>query len=70
MIVKVQVSLSTSDGVARCLVYNKDRSVTFEDNLSEDVAEVMDGRPKGYFRATIGPTGLLEIGDEVEEQSW
>lgn len=69
MIVKVQVSQFSSDGVTRCLIYNADRSFTYEGGLNQDMVDVMAGRPKAYFEAIMG-SGGLEIGDEVTEQDW
>jgi len=69
VIVKVQVSLASSDGVTRCLIYNKDRSFAYEGGLNEDMVKTMAGRPKAYFKATLGSEGL-EIWEEMPEQDW
>jgi hypothetical protein len=69
MIVKVQVSLASSDGVTRVLIYNQSRSFTYEGGVNQDMVETMAGRAKAYFEADMGPGGL-EIGDEVEGQDW
>lgn len=69
MIVKVQVSLASSDGVTRVLIYNEDKTFSYEGGVNPDMVEAMNGRPKAYFLASMGPGGL-EIGDEVDEQPW
>jgi hypothetical protein len=69
MIVKVQMSQFTSDGVSRVLIYNESKSFTYEGGVNEDMVETMAGRPKAYFEAEMGPEGL-EIGAEVEAPDW
>lgn len=69
MIVKVQMSLASSDGVRRVLIYDRTRRFSYEGGVNEDVVEMMGGRAKAYFEAGIR-NGNLEIGDEVEAQSW
>lgn len=69
MIVKVQLSQATSDGIKRILLYNKDRSFTYEGVFGPDIADAMAGRPKAFFEASMGPGGL-ELGDEVPDPGW
>jgi hypothetical protein len=70
MIIKVQLSLMSSDGLVRMLAYDKERSFTYEAVADDDVLDLMCGRPKAYFEAKINKDKLLEIGEEVEEQDW
>lgn len=56
VIVKVQSSLSSSDGVRRCLVYNKKRTIFYETQDQTEVKallEVLKDRPKAYFSAVV-----------------
>jgi len=69
MIVKVQMSLFSSDGTPRCLIYNETRSFQYEGGVNEDMVETMDGRAKAFFEADMGPKGL-EIGNEVTDPGW
>ena len=69
MIVKVQRALVTSDGIARVLIYNRDRSFVYEGGVNEDLVDILGDQSKAYYEATFGPNGL-EIGEEVESQPW
>lgn len=71
MIVKVQASLMTTGPVQRVLVYNEDRTFTYEGGVNDEVFASMKlyGRPKAYFEAKMTPAGL-EIGEEVPAQDW
>ena len=70
MIIKVQQSLISSSNTKRMLVYNEDRSLFFEDELTPDAAKVLDNRPKAYFEAEIDEDGALSIIKEVDERNW
>ena len=69
MIVKVQLSLSTTHRSQMCLVYNEDHSIEYESEASPEIQTLMAGRLKAYFNAEIVGT-LLDIREEVEEQDW
>lgn len=69
MIVKIQVSLTTTRRSQTYLVYNEDRSVMHEGEATPEILNLMAGRPKAYFNAEIVGT-LLDIRDEVEEPNW
>lgn len=68
MIVKVQVSLRSSDG-PQMLIYNEARDVQWEGPLTPDVKKLMHGRDKAYFEAKLIDT-LINIRFEVEAQPW
>jgi hypothetical protein len=71
MIVKVQVSLATTEPKRRVLVYNRSRSVQWEDEASADILKVMNGKAKAFFHATVSKkTKRLEIGAETDWQDW
>jgi hypothetical protein len=69
MIIKMQVSQASSRPGRMVLVYNQDRSIFYEEPLTDEIAALMYGRPKAYFHADLDGTGL-EIGDEVLAQPW
>ncbi len=72
MIIKVQLSQSSSDGVRRMLIYNEDRSVRIEQVATLDVIAKMDGFDKGYFPAFSVGNGELDIWfhSPQPEQNW
>lgn len=69
IIIKVQMSLMTSESNQQLLVYNKDRSIYMQGDAGKDIAEVMAGRPKVFFEATL-TNGLIEVGKEVPDPGW
>ena len=69
MIVKVQVSLFSTDGTKRMLIYNEDRSTFFEGDLTQEVRKAMDGQPKAYFEAKLIDTKVNLI-KKVAPQDW
>jgi len=69
MIVKIQTSLDSSDGVQRALIYNKDKSVQYEMEVDDNIKSIMKGRLKPYFRAELVGT-RISLGEEMPEQSW
>lgn len=70
MIVKVQVSLVSTSGAQRVLIYNSDRSVEWEGALSPEVERLMDGRPKAFFHAHVGWDGKLSLDRGARWQQW
>ena len=69
-IVKVQVSLFTSEEKPQVLIYNKDRSVMGEFPLTPDIEEAMGGDHKKFFYALV-PLGKKEVQIELlEEAPW
>jgi hypothetical protein len=70
MIIKIQQSQFTTTKTKQMLIYNEDRSLFHEDELSKEVEEVLNGRPKAYFEAEINKYGALSILKEVDEPNW
>jgi hypothetical protein len=70
MIVKVQVSLATSLPNQRVLVYNKDRSIMYENDVTDDVLELLGDRPKAYFKAHLDKYKKLVLDEQAEDQDW
>lgn len=69
-IVKVQLSLATNHAKQQVLVYNKDRSIFWQDTAGEEIIATMAGRPKAFFEATRNKKGVIEIGAEVSDPGW
>ncbi|MGQ3685298.1 MAG: hypothetical protein ACUBOA_09905 [Candidatus Loosdrechtia sp.] len=69
-IVKVQSSLYTTDTAQKMLVYNEDRSINYEADLTEEVKKVLLGRPKAYFEFTLTENKEIRLGKEVAPQNW
>jgi hypothetical protein len=69
-VVKVQLSLHSSTAGRQVLVYNEDQSIHWQDAAGKDIIETMRGRDKAFFNATQNAKGVIEIGEEVEEQGW
>lgn len=78
MIVKVQISVGSSDGKKHMLIYNKDKSVMYEDEATDQVLKLMNGRPKLFFEAEVIPhpqnwlkgEKVVNIIKETEWQKW
>lgn len=71
MIVKVQISQATSAPKAQVLVYNKERTLSYQGDATEEILDLMDGRPKAFFHAAILLNGKLDIRKEVAKKfSW
>lgn len=69
-IVKVQMPLVSTEKHPRALVHNQDRSVLFQTPITDPLRARMRGKAKGYFHATIEPSGDIEISDPAPDQSW
>lgn len=65
-IVKVQIEQSGT----RALIYNEDMTILYEGDATDFVKQGMTPMSKAYFEATLKQDGLLDIGDQVEEQPW
>ena len=79
MIVKVQSSLSSSDGVRSCLIYNKTKTIFYETREESEVEALLvalKGRPKAYFSAKVNPKKesegekVVSILAEASTQVW
>ena len=72
MIVKIQQSLFSSEGVKSVMIYDETREFMYQTDNPEETAsivELLGDRSKGYFNAEIVDT-KFNILDEVEEQEW
>ena len=72
-IFKIQKSLASSGGKTRMLVYNKDRSVQYEDDWDPQLDFLMRGQHKIYVEGAHREkenTHELEIMQLVPTQEW
>jgi hypothetical protein len=72
MLVKVQLSLASSDGVRRVLIYNRDRSVRVEGEIGDELVAKLGGRNKVFCNASIDTHGVidLDLSELLPEQGW
>lgn len=70
-IVKVQRPLTSNDPTPHVLIYNEDRSVLYETDMSKKDIRNLFGRNeyKVYVNAELRGT-ILHLGDRVEDQPW
>lgn len=69
-IIKIQRSLATSDGQERVLVYNEDRTILQEFDMTDELRELfLPHDLKLYFEATLRD-GVLSIGDNLPPQDF
>ena len=69
MIVKVQVSIFTSDGIKTALIYDEARDICQEVAVSKYIDKLMDGAEKKFFHVEVN-NGELEFIKEAEWQDW
>lgn len=69
MIVKVQLSVTSSKPNRQVLIYNKDESFLLQEDASESMLKMMDGSLKKFFNAELVDT-ILYFHDEVKFQNW
>jgi hypothetical protein len=69
-IVKVQLSLSTTEPVPQVLVYDKPRAWFWQGRADENLAALMGTRKKAFFYATRRRDGQLSIDAEAKERPW
>lgn len=53
MIIKVQISEFSSNGKSMMLIYNKDRSIRYEEKATKDILTIMQNEQKRFFYAKI-----------------
>jgi hypothetical protein len=70
VIIKVQLSIETTEEKRQVLAYNEDRSFMFEDDVSQDILNLMGDQLKAYFFAKINDDGAFEIMGFAPEQDW
>ena len=70
MIVKVQVSLFTTEAARQVLIYNEDRSITYQGDVTPEILDVMDGERKRYFFAVMNDDKTIGLEDPAPEHDW
>lgn len=68
-VVKIQVPLDTNEEVPMALIYNRDRSLNFQHPASDFGDLFINGKVKGYFKASF-IRGQLSIHEEIATQEW
>lgn len=68
-IIKIQASLFSSVEEQQVLIYDEDKDIKFQENMSEQMENLMRGRKKVYFHAKMNG-GKLEILEEAPDQDW
>jgi len=69
-IVKIQVSLFSSEPVQEVLIYNKDQSVRETFVLTDNIKNIMKDEPKLFFYAHIDKNKKLNIDKSAKWQDW
>lgn len=73
MVVKIQQSLSSSDGKKHILVYDQARKFYSQvDNpgIVRPIVKLLGERPKAYFEMSMDDQGLMLIKEEVPDPGW
>lgn len=74
MIVKVQLSVSTTEDNTQMLVYNKSRRYLYQADATEEVEKLMGKELKKYFKVKLIDDGLgnkqIQLHNEVKCQDW
>lgn len=69
-IVKVQVSIFSTDGERRVLIYNEDGSIHEEFPLTADLEREMGKSLKRYFYAHVSKKKKLVLDGAAPRQAW
>ena len=69
-IVKVQISLFSSDDQKLVMIYDEGRTFTDQFPATKELLDGMGGEPKKFFWAKTADDGFLELGEEAEWQEW
>jgi len=72
-IVKVQISITSSEPVRQALIYNEDHTVWAEYDAPKDLIRRVGpcgGAWKRYFWAYIDKDKILHLDDYAPDQSW
>lgn len=70
MIVKVQLSQYTTEDEQQVLVYNKSKSIFYEETASKKIIGMMAGRFKAFFKARLEKDGTLTLKKPAKWQEW
>lgn len=64
---KVQQSLSTNEKDRQVLIYNEDRTMLYQDAITEDLLELLAGEPKGYFYGIVNLANRIVLGGRAPQ---
>jgi len=71
LIVKVQVSLYSSDCESMALIYNEDKSMLLEIPVDDDLVKLMDGEMKAFFYGKLDNNNGFTLTDKSAPwQDW
>jgi hypothetical protein len=60
-VVKIQKSIHTTGNKAQLLIYNEDKSILHEMEVSKDIEDLLNGKHKAYFNAFMDDNGLMSV---------
>jgi hypothetical protein len=69
MIVKVQLSITTTEKLPQVLVYNEGKHLHYQGPATKEIERALGGKLKKYFYATL-LEGQFVIGKPAPEQDW
>lgn len=67
--VKVQISVFSSDGKTRVLIYDRKKKHQYEGEVTSELMTMARGRNKFFVWAHMEDT-ILTLGDEAPAQDW
>lgn len=71
MIVKVQLSIFTSEEEQQVLIYSKGGENWYQGPANPFIVKMMDGAAKAFFHAYVPyESGQIELLEEAPEQDW
>lgn len=72
-IIKIQISIATTEETPQVLIYNKNKSLYYQNKADKKILRLMKGAKKKYFYANMigSKINILEkLLGEAEEQNW
>lgn len=54
----------------KILIYSKNRDICYEDTLTIDIDNLLEGKSKGYFESEINQEKKLVIGKKIKNKKW
>lgn len=69
-VVKVQISIMTSEEMPQILIYNDDRTVEYMGDASQDMIEIMGGEVKKFYYAHLDERHQINIDGPAPYQEW
>lgn len=70
VLVKVQQSIATGHDKQQVLVYNQDRSIFAQFDMTPDLKRALKGDLKSYWFATLRPNGELTLDRRTGWRTW